>query len=255
MCTLVVLDRLVPGYPIIAAANRDEFYGRPASAPRILTERPRIVGPRDEMAGGTWIGVGEGVLFAGLTNRPDGETRDPSRRSRGEVTLAALQGPTVSRALSALGAIPPGTYNGFHLYCAGPDGAGLVVHGPESTVVPVFPGLHVITNRGMDLEGDPKTMRIRAHLGDVESLRSLDDVFARLEGALRDHAGEDLLQRVCIHGESYGTRSGSLIALHESDGDRSRYLHAEGRPCETPWDDASALLGTARAGARAGGIA
>jgi uncharacterized protein with NRDE domain len=255
MCTLVVIDRVVPGYPIIAAANRDEFYGRPASAPRILAEGPRIIGPRDEMAGGTWIGVGEGGLFAGLTNRPDGETRDPSRRSRGEVTLAALRGPTVSRALEALGAIPPKRYQGFHLYCAGPDGAGLVVYGPESAVVPVAPGLHVITNRGMDLEGDPKTTRIRAHLGDVGTLRSLDEAFARLEGALRDHAGANLLERVCIHGESYGTRSGSLIALHESDRGRSRYLHAEGRPCETPWEDASVLLGTTRAAAAwAGGI-
>ena len=254
MCTLIVLDRLVPGYPVIAAANRDEFYGRPASAPQLLTEAPRIVGPRDEEAGGTWIGVGEGGLFAGLTNRPDAEARGPSRRSRGEVTLAALRGPTTSRALEALGAIPTGTYKGFHLYCAGPDGAGLVVYGPEVSVVPVAPGLHVITNHGMDLAGDPKTTRICIRLGNVRTLRSVDEAFARLDGALRDHAGENLLERVCIHGESYGTRSGSLIALHESDPDRSRYLHAEGRPCETPWADASSLLGNALARAPVGGI-
>ena len=255
MCTLIVLDRLVPGYPLIAAANRDEFYARPASAPRLLSAAPRIVGPRDEVAGGTWIGVGEGGLFAGLTNRPDGEPRDPSRRSRGEVTLQALRGPTVSRTLEAFGALPPRIYNGFHLYCAGPDGAGLVVYGPEAAVTPVAPGLHVITNHGMDLEGDPKTTRIRERLGNLRNLKSAEEVFARLEGTLRDHAGENLLERVCIHGESYGTRSGSLIALHESDPDRSWYLHAEGRPCQTPWADASALLSSAPARAwAAGGI-
>jgi uncharacterized protein with NRDE domain len=206
------------------------------------------------MAGGTWIGVGEGGLFAGLTNRPDGEARDPSRRSRGEVTLGALRGPTVSRALEAFGALPPRAYNGFHLYCAGPDGSGLVVYGPEAAVTPVPAGLHVITNHGMDLEEDPKTARIRARLGDLRNIVTIDDALLRLEGVLRDHAGENLFNRVCIHGEAYGTRSGSLIALHESNPGRSRYLHAEGRPCETPWTDASVLLRSAPARVSAGGV-
>lgn len=255
MCSLILLDRLVPGYSVIAAANRDEFYARPASPPRLLSELPRIVGPRDEIAGGTWIGVGEGGLFAGLTNRPDGEARDPSRRSRGEATLAALRGPTVARILDTFASLPPRIYNGFHMYCAGPDGAGLVVYGPEATVSLVPPGLHVITNHGMDLDDDVKTRRIRACLGDLRDLQSVDKALARLEGVLRDHAGENLLERVCIHGDTYGTRSGSLIALHESDPERSQYLHAEGRPCETPWEDASVLLGGARTRASAGGMA
>ena len=255
MCTLIVLDRLVPGFPVVAAANRDEFYARPASAPQILSETPRIVGPRDEMAGGTWIGVGEGGLFAGLTNRPHGEPPDATRRSRGEVTLAALRGPTVSKVLESFGALPPRSYNGFHLYCAGPDGAGLVVYGPDAEIAPVSPGLHVITNRGMDLEGDPKTARIRAGLGDPRSLRTIDEAFARLDRTLRDHRGVNPLERVCIHGDAYGTRSGSLIALHESDPRQSRYLHAEVRRCERPWTDASALLRSAPARALVGGIA
>ncbi len=255
MCTLIVLDRLVPGFPVVAAANRDELYARPASAPQLLSEAPRIVGPRDESAGGTWIGVGEGGLFAGLTNRPHAEPPDPTRRSRGEVTLAALRGPTVSRALEAFGALPPRSYNGFHLYCAGPDGAGLVVYGPDAEIAPVSPGLHVITNRGLDLEGDAKTERICAAIGDPRRIRTIDEAFARLDRTLRDHRGENPLERVCIHGEVYGTRSGTLIALHESDPRRSRYLHAEGRRCETAWTDASSLLHSAPARASVGGIA
>jgi hypothetical protein len=107
----------------------------------------------------------------------------------------------------------------------------------------------------MDLEGDPKTERIRAHVGDPRRIRTIDDAFARLDRTLRDHRGENPLERVCIHGESYGTRSASLIALHESDPGLSRYLHAEGRRCETAWTDASALLRSAPPRASVGGIA
>ena len=255
MCTLIVLDRLVPGYPVIAAANRDELYERPSRPPGVLSESPRIVGPRDEMAGGTWIGVGEGGLFAGLTNRPDGEARDPSRPSRGEATLAALRGPTASSALAAFGALPPRVYHGFHLFCAGPDGAGLVTYGPEAAARSVSPGLHVITNHGMDLDTDPKTARIRQRLGDPREIRSVEEAFRRLEETLRDHEGPSLFDRVCIHGTAYGTRSGTLLALHASDPARSRYLHAEGRPCETPWTDMSALLRSASAPASVGDVA
>lgn len=242
MCTLIVLDRVVPDFPVIAAANRDEFLARPATLPRLLSAKPRIVGPRDEQAGGTWIGVGEGGMFAGLTNRPHAQDRDPSRRSRGEVTLAALAGPSVEAVLEKIGTLPLGRYNGFHLFCAGPGGAGGVVYGSEVVSRRLEPGLHVITNRGIDLEDQPKDGRIRALLGPIAEIRSVEVALERLERTLRDHGGENILERVCIHGSLYGTRSASFIALHASDPEKSRYLHAEGRSCETPWKEVSDLL-------------
>jgi uncharacterized protein with NRDE domain len=242
MCTLIVLDRVVPDFPVIAGANRDEFLARPATLPRLLSAKPRIIGPRDEQAGGTWIGVGEGGMFAGLTNRPHAQGRDPSRRSRGEITLAALAGSGVEAVLGEIGKIPPGRYNGFHLFCAGPDGSGALVYGSEVESRRLEPGLHVITNRGVDLQGDAKDARIRSMLGSIDEIRTVDAAFERLEGALRDHGGENILERVCIHGSLYGTRSATLIALHASDPEKSRYLHAEGRSCETPWKEVSDLL-------------
>src|SRR5262249_14380805 len=46
---------------------------------------------------------------------------------------------------------------------------------------------------------------------------------------------------MCLHGDRGGTVSGSIVALGSSPS-RSRYLHAQGPPDRTPYDDYSPLL-------------
>lgn len=273
MCTLIVLDRMVPDFPVVAAANRDEFYGRPASGPQRLLDVPWIVGPRDEQAGGTWIGVGEGRLFAGLTNRPGGADNDPNRRSRGEVTLRALRAGTVEAVLADLGTLPPDRYNGFNLFCSGLDGACVVSYGDDSHgnnskgndshgndshsydgfVRRLSPGLHIVTNRGVNLLTEPKVARIRELIGDPEAITTVGGAIEILTRVLADHSGDELLNRVCIHSELYGSRASSLVALHETDPSRSIYQHTEGPSCKAPWKDVSELLWSATSWHVAGG--
>lgn len=245
MCTLIVLDRLISGYPLIAAANRDEFYTRPASPPQQLEVDPWVVGPRDEQAGGTWIGVSSGGFFAGLTNRPRGEARDPGRPSRGEITLRALRAGRLAPVLSQFSGLDEIAYDGFHLLCAGSDGAAVVAHGPEGYARRLDPGVHVLTNKGLSLPDDPKARRIGALLGDARNLDSAESALSALEGILTDHAGESVLDRICIHTEHYGTRSATLLAIHGEDAGRSIYRHTEGPSCESPWKDVSDLLKSA----------
>ena len=50
MCTLILLDRVVPQIPVIVAANRDEFFARPAAAPTGFGRnggRPAFAAPHD----------------------------------------------------------------------------------------------------------------------------------------------------------------------------------------------------------------
>ncbi len=71
MCLLVFAWQTEPEYPLVVAANRDERLDRPAQALCVLQEeRPRILGGRDDLAGGTWLAVNEHGVVAGLTNRP-----------------------------------------------------------------------------------------------------------------------------------------------------------------------------------------
>src|SRR5882762_8250462 len=56
VCLLVVLSRVVPGLPLVVAANRDERFDRPATPMAILRAvGPRRLGGRDDKAGGTWL--------------------------------------------------------------------------------------------------------------------------------------------------------------------------------------------------------
>src|SRR5947207_1661505 len=92
VCLLIVLSRLRDDIPLVVAANRDELFERPAIPMTVLQDRgPRIVGGRDEKAGGTWLAVNEFGIVAGLTNRPTLDGPDPSKRSRGELPLACAQ--------------------------------------------------------------------------------------------------------------------------------------------------------------------
>ena len=77
MCLIVFAWKVHPDYPLVVAANRDEFRHRPAQAAHWWDDVPGVLAGRDLEAGGTWIGVARQGRFAALTNR-----RDPARRAR-----------------------------------------------------------------------------------------------------------------------------------------------------------------------------
>ena len=52
MCILMMIHQGVAGYPIVLAANRDEYYDRPSAGPQLLQQFPRVWGGRDVRAGG-----------------------------------------------------------------------------------------------------------------------------------------------------------------------------------------------------------
>src|SRR5690242_9425030 len=99
MCWIAVLLRVHDDFPLIVAANREEFRERPSRAPFPWPGSPAIWAGRDEHSGGTWLGVNSAGLLAAVTNRPEASF-DATRRSRGLLCLDALQSetPRVARA-------------------------------------------------------------------------------------------------------------------------------------------------------------
>src|SRR6266436_5417239 len=92
MCTLAIYFRTFADYPVIIAANRDEYLARPALPPTSLLDEPRVIGGKDLRASGTWLGINEHGLVAGLLNRRNGDSEnDASLRSRGLLCLDALR--------------------------------------------------------------------------------------------------------------------------------------------------------------------
>ena len=69
MCTLVILRRPDHRWPLLLAANRDEMAARPWLPPaRHWPERPNVIAGLDLLGGGSWFGLNDHGVAAGVMN-------------------------------------------------------------------------------------------------------------------------------------------------------------------------------------------
>ena len=261
MCLLVVATRIVPDEPLIVGANRDEVLERPSTSATVLSAGPpRAVGGRDELSGGTWLAVNRAGVCAGLTNQPLGDAKDPTKRSRGELPLAAVRYPTAREGVRLLErAFDPSDYNGAWLLVGDRTSLWFVdFTGPRVVTVELPPGIHVLENRAVDTPS-AKVDLVRAGLGDVAqspggsasaSGPDGDAVEAAFRRVLADHRIPEGDERPnsgnCVHLDTFGTRSSCVVRVGaRADGGgvdpAPRVWVADGPPCTTPYADASAL--------------
>ena len=114
MCLIVLGWRADPRYPLLVAANRDEFHARPAAPAAFWRDRPEILAGRDLQAMGTWMGVSRSGRFAAVTNYRG--AREPSAaESRGALVSAFLAGTATAAAYMADVAARAPRYSGFNL--------------------------------------------------------------------------------------------------------------------------------------------
>src|SRR5438552_8661246 len=105
MCLFLIAWKGHSEYPWVIAANRDEFYSRPAESARWWSAEAsgvaasgvaasgvaaHILAGRDLEAGGTWLGVTRSGRFAALTIYRGAERR-PDAPSRGALVADILR--------------------------------------------------------------------------------------------------------------------------------------------------------------------
>lgn len=259
MCTLIAFHRAWEDAPLVLAVNRDEAYGRPSRPPEWSEGSPRILAPRDERAGGTWMGANEKGLWVGVTNRHAGSVEE-GRRSRGLLCLDLLAHADPGAVVERVGGLDE-PYDPFHLVTG--DGRSLWSVEYADGVADARerePGCWVVTNRPSEEPGaEPKRGRVAALLERVglpapgplvDGARGLapPDLEARLGRILADH-GREGPDALCLHGGRYGTRSaavwrigGSRVARGRgrpggsgaSIGPKIRLAFAAGPPCSAP---------------------
>lgn len=253
MCLLIVFSQVFPELPLVVAANRDEWLGRPTTEMAILRAgSPRILGGRDEVAGGTWMATSAAGVVAALTNRPLGTAGPPARRSRGELPLFLASHPSAAAAAQAFGrTFRPADYNPAWLLVGDRDSLQYIdMSGGDGAASPptraLAPGLHILENRELDADS-PKTRHVRALLAGIEQRGDLVDA---LTAVLRDHElphGAEGSSRplaseaACVHAGPYGTRSSSIVLVPRNAGALPIVRVAPGPPCATAFEDVSAL--------------
>src|SRR5882762_5067568 len=147
MCSVIILFRPGHDWPILWASNRDEMLDRPWLPPaRHWSDRPEVVAGKDELAGGTWLGVNDAGLIAGILNRRDALGPMPGKRSRGELVLDALDFADASDAVEMLTALDTNAYRPFNMVLADNTQAfWLRNRGAEVEAFPLPPGVIMVT--------------------------------------------------------------------------------------------------------------
>lgn len=256
MCLLVFAWQTEPGSPLIVAANRDERLDRPAHSLCVLRDSgPRVLGGRDDLAGGTWLAVNEHGVVAGLTNRPSPGGRDPTKRSRGELPLMAAAERSADDGVAELSRrVRPGEYNPAWLLVG--DRRSLyyveLTLDREPSIRPLGPGIHVLENTAID-EPSAKVEGVGTLLAAASGTGP--SVWAALPTVLADHTvpvggagtppGSDYAERpsatlaACVHTDDYGTRSAALVRVPSDPDSRPKMLVADGPCCVTSFVDVS----------------
>lgn len=243
MCTLGLLLGASERFPLMVAANRDESYQRPSTGPELWDSQPRIVAGRDLLAGGTWLGVNEHGILAGLTNLWSDTAADATRRSRGEIVRGLLDARSLDEAQAWCSGKKAGDYNPFLAICADRNARGFWIQSRDALEIHALgPGIYAFGNTP-PAEDDPKPGGASRALRDAlagcpdERPESLVAAFTPVLGQHRGERGPR--ESVCVHGTSgYGTVSSSIYLL----GERSHCHHAAGAPCEASFVDHSQLL-------------
>jgi uncharacterized protein with NRDE domain len=229
MCLLVVAYQCHPEFPLIVAANRDEFFRRPTAAADYWIDHPNVLAGRDLEQGGTWMGIHTNRRFAALTNVRDPSSFRSNAKSRGEIVSNFLtESGTPTHFLRNL-TRKSDEYNGFNLILGRIDELSYF-SSVTKTILPLSPGIHGLSNDQLNTPW-PKVVRakknmalvLRENAEDLEQrLFSLltDDVLAS-DNELPDTGvgleKERWLSPIFIRAEEYGTRCSTLL-LARRDG-------------------------------------
>ncbi len=228
MCTIIFAYGVFDGLAV--ASNRDESYGRDFSPPsKRETDEGWTVAPRDDRAGGTWIGFNDDGVLVTLANLP---VYYDDARSRGKLCDDLLRAATVEEARTILHeTYARHDYEGFNVVVGSSDACFVGVNDGDLRVVEPGEGVHVVTNSAFDNPfakaehvaelAPPPHAHATAH-GWLEATRPV----------LADHEAG-----VCVHDDDNrrGTTSSNLLYV-APEVRESSWLFADGAPCETQYD-------------------
>lgn len=204
MCILAMALGISPRWRLLLLANRDERHARPSAPLAPWADEPTLLGGRDEISGGAWLGVSTKGRLALVTNL--GGYGDPNLAapSRGALVADFLRG-------EATPSLAP--YNPANLITLGDGAARFATNRPALAAQDLPPGLHGLSNRGLD-EPTAKVVDLKRALASL--LRDHDGDLEPLYAALRSEAAASAgspSAGVFVRDPVYGTRCSTIVSV------------------------------------------
>lgn len=271
MCLILFAYRLHRQRPLVVAANRDEFYARPAKAAHwwgwdgwgwdgvSKSSSTEIFGGRDLKAGGTWLAASRNGRLAAVTNWTEDRSAPQPPGSRGDLPRLFLAEKCSARDF--VGTIDGDRYAGFNFI--GFDGEELIYASNRTGEIRALDaGVYGLTNTRLGpalarqedgsmafrtggatqlraSEPWPKAVFGAAALTRIAQNASTDDLIELLAQAHlpletppdRERAPERSYSPCFIHGTEYGTRASTAIILQ---GDSLEFVERQYGPHGKP---------------------
>jgi uncharacterized protein with NRDE domain len=233
MCLIVFAWQAHPAYPLVLAANRDEYLDRPSLPLAYWNDRPDVLGGRDVEKGGSWLATHVDGRWAAVTNYRDGATASlRADLSRGHLVMNYVTSVEQARRYARQITRPLAEYPGCNLLVGDDESLFFVSNrfqgehraGAES----VAAGVHGLSNDSLDTPW-PKVQRTKRKLQQLidDSDEPSEDA---LFGLLADRTPaqdselpstgvpiewERVLSPPFIVSGSYGTRASTVVLMHE----------------------------------------
>ena len=225
MCLLLISYNTHPEYPLIIAANRDEFYKRPTENAHFWNEYPDLLAGKDLEGGGTWLGITKKGRFSAITNYRDMKSIKSDAPTRGKLVTDFL--------LSELSTLKYGhtlfdkseTYNGYNLLFSDIE-TFYYFSNQTKELKQLSAGIYGLSNHLLDTPW-PKVIRSKKAFSNSTSKDkiSTDDLFEILsddrvapDNQLPETGLDIELERavspIFIKSDRYGTRSSTVLLVN-----------------------------------------
>lgn len=247
MCILFLAIDSHPEYPLIVAANRDEYHRRPTGTMAFWPDHPEVLAGRDLQMGGTWLGITRNGRFCAVTNLRSGTSRADVPSSRGELVKQFLTTTQSPERFSELLCSTSDRFNPFNIVFGTPD--RLLTFSSQDRASSRLPaGFHSISNGRMNETWPKMSHGVReltvlvqqeseispAQLNRIMQSRTLHQRMTPSRNA-PDNGQDPFTSSIFIRGEQYGTRSTSCVLF------RSNAIQVS----EQRYDSEGAVTGTA----------
>ncbi|NVK21919.1 MAG: NRDE family protein [Kangiellaceae bacterium] len=238
MCLVVFAVQQHPDYPLIIAANRDEFFDRPTEPAHYWPRNGDILAGKDNEAGGTWLGINRQGYFSAVTNIRRFPQQQIGKLSRGKLIadyLALQQDPQAFCQQLQQTASHYSPFNLFVGKLSRNTNQLYYFNNQQQQEQIIDQGIHAISNgllnekwskvsaieqrfeKALNQDLDSQTIGPHSLLSLLRSTEKLTDKAlpnTGIEPQYEQHLSSAFIDPLEINGRTYGTRSQTFISIN-----------------------------------------